>query len=247
MDLMNANYAMPNVPPGSLPKQMTLPTAKQPPCTTPNNTVYINNLNEKIKIPDLKQALSKRFSECGEILDVVAHANLRMRGQAFVVFRKVEDATKAIETLQHQVLFDKPMVLQYSKGKSDAIAVLDGTIDEHKRRRLEVKEQRQAQMETKPQPQKAAARPKVPQMPEDLLPPNQILFLQRIPPETTDVMLKALFSQYPGFKEVRMVPTKQDIAFVEYENEVFASSAKEALNGYQFGSGRPLRVTFARK
>lgn len=27
------------------------PTPKQSTCTTPNNTIYINNLNEKVKIP----------------------------------------------------------------------------------------------------------------------------------------------------------------------------------------------------
>ena len=47
--------------------------------------------------------------------------------------------------------------------------------------------------------------------PEDQLPPNQILFVQEIPEEIDEAKLKALFMQYPGFKEVRTVPGKKDI------------------------------------
>ena len=34
------------------------------------------------------------------------------------------------------------------------------------------------------------------------------------------MMLSMLFNQFPGFKEVRLVPGRHDIAFVEFENEV---------------------------
>ena len=51
-------------------------------------------------------------------------------------------------------------------------------------------------------------------------PPNQILFLTNLPEETNEMMLSMLFNQFPGFKEVRLVPGRHDIAFVEFENEV---------------------------
>jgi len=36
----------------------------------PNNTIYINNLNEKVQVDELKDDLLKIFEEYGEIIDV---------------------------------------------------------------------------------------------------------------------------------------------------------------------------------
>ncbi|KAL8789837.1 MAG: hypothetical protein Q9213_000905 [Squamulea squamosa] len=50
-----------------------------------------------------------------------------MRGQAHIVFRDVQASTQAMRTLQGFDFFGKEMSIQYGKGKSDAIAKLDGT------------------------------------------------------------------------------------------------------------------------
>lgn len=47
----------------------------------PNQTVYINNLNDKVKKQDLRRALYALFSQFGPVLDVVALKTTRMRGQ----------------------------------------------------------------------------------------------------------------------------------------------------------------------
>lgn len=60
-----------------------------------------------------------------------------MRGQAFVVYNDISSATNALRSLQGFVLFEKPMDVQYAKGKSYAIAKEDGTYDEVKRKHLE--------------------------------------------------------------------------------------------------------------
>lgn len=70
------------------------------------------------------------------MLDVVAHQNIRMRGQAFVAFPDEESAEKAIKELQHFVLYDKPMVLQFARNKSDVHAKTDGDFEEHRKKRL---------------------------------------------------------------------------------------------------------------
>ena len=59
----------------------------------------------------LKKALSTIFEQYGEILDIVAHKNFRMRGQAFVVFKEQEGATNAIKGVQGFALQGKPMVI----------------------------------------------------------------------------------------------------------------------------------------
>lgn len=48
-------------------------------------------------------------------------------------------------------------------------------------------------------------------MPEDLLPANNILFVQNLPPESNEALVASLFSQFAGFREVRLVPTRKDI------------------------------------
>jgi RNA recognition motif-containing protein len=96
-------------------------------------------LEERIKVDQLKEALSELFSEYGTILEVVAKTNLKARGQAFVVFDNVDSATRAIEEINGFELFEKPMVLEYAKTRSDATVMREGGSDEleaHKRRRL---------------------------------------------------------------------------------------------------------------
>ena len=75
-----------------------------------SETLYIQNLNEKVKIPVLKASLRSLFKTYGEVLDVVAHSNLRMRGQAFVSFESAEIAKKALKEVRGFPLYSKPMV-----------------------------------------------------------------------------------------------------------------------------------------
>ena len=101
--------------------------------------MQIRNLEERIKPDQLKEALSEIFSEYGNIIDLVAKKNLKAKGQAFVVFDEVEAAEKAIDEVQGFELFDKPMVLDYAKTKSDATVQRQGSTEDleaHKRRRL---------------------------------------------------------------------------------------------------------------
>lgn len=84
--------------------------------TTANETLYLNNLNEKIKIdgkpvnPVLKTSLFHLFTQFGEILEIHAKSNLRMKGQAFVVFKDKQSSSLARATLNGFVFFGKPMV-----------------------------------------------------------------------------------------------------------------------------------------
>lgn len=78
-------------------------------------------------------------------------------------------------------------------------------------------------------------------------PPNNILFLTNLPPETEETMVQVLFAQFGGFKEVRLVPGRHDIAFVEFENEYLAGVAKEALQGFKITPTNAMKITFAKK
>ena len=76
----------------------------------PSQTLYINNLNEKVKIEPLKKAMYAMFSQFGPILDVCAHKSLKRRGQAWVCFEDVASATNALRQMQGFPFYDKPMV-----------------------------------------------------------------------------------------------------------------------------------------
>lgn len=63
-----------------------------------------------IDLTVMKASLRGLFKTYGEVLDVVAHKNLRMRGQAFVSFENAEIAKKAMREVQRFPLYSKPMV-----------------------------------------------------------------------------------------------------------------------------------------
>lgn len=96
----------------------------------PSHTIYINNLNERIKKDELKKSLYAIFSQFGQILDIVALKTLKMRGQAFIIFKEIASATNALRTMQGFPFYDKPMRINYSKSESDVIAKSKGTFKE---------------------------------------------------------------------------------------------------------------------
>ncbi len=101
----------------------------------PNHTIYVNNVNDKIKkegrvfnmftrflslciidtiviasFPELKRSLYALFSQFGQIMDIVALKTTKMRGQAFVIFKELSAATNALRQLQGFPFYNKPMV-----------------------------------------------------------------------------------------------------------------------------------------
>jgi len=238
----------------------------------PGCTVYVRNLEESIKIPVLKQSLTAIFSQYGTIIDVIARRSLKAKGQAFVVFDKPESAEAAIKEVQAFPLFSKPMVLAFSKSRSDATVKREAgeesaEFEAHKRRRLAEKERREAQAALESQRRPAAAAPldptkpakakpsgglkstapsTAPQIPDEYLPPHTTLFLRELPDDADAEMLSNLFGRYDAFKEVRMVPGRKGIAFVEFETLEGAISAKEGMGGMVLG-GNVVRVTYQRQ
>lgn len=50
-----------------------------------------------IRIAELKKCMRTIFEQFGPVLDVVARKTYRLRGQAWVVFERAEDAEKAVK------------------------------------------------------------------------------------------------------------------------------------------------------
>ncbi|KAF7872896.1 uncharacterized protein EAF02_008967 [Botrytis sinoallii] len=240
----------------------------------PNATLYVNNLEESIKPAALIEALTELFSEYGTILEIIAKTNLKAKGQAFIVFEDVESATKAIEDIQGFELFGKEMRIAYAKTRSDASVKREGGNEElevHKRRRLAEKERKKAaELTLRPttgpplaNPADLAARPikatrgaglkssnpaAAAVVPDEYLPPNKILFVQNLPEEYDVDMLTSIFGRFEGFREVRLVPGRKGIAFVEYETETGSIGAKENTAGMALGDEQKvIKVTYQRQ
>ncbi|GMI96919.1 U2 small nuclear ribonucleoprotein B [Hibiscus trionum] len=226
----------------------------------PNQSIYIKNLNEKIKKEELKRSLYCLFSQYGRILDVVALKTPKLRGQAWVVFDELTAASNAFRQMQNFPFYDKPMRIQYAKTKSDCIAKNDGSfVPREKKKKQEEKAERKRRAEESQQsamPNGAGSHnnggPKAPfhhgnVSAQEQAAPNNILFIQNLPHETTSMMLQLLFEQYPGFREVRMIEAKPGIAFVEYEDEDQSSTAMQNLQGFKIAPQYPMAITFAKK
>lgn len=84
-------------------------------------------------------------------------------------------------------------------------------------------------------------------VPEAPAPPNNILFVQNLPHEADSTAIQALFLQFPGFKEVRMIEAKPGIAFVEYGDEMQATQALLALQNFKISLTHAMMVSYAKK
>jgi U2 small nuclear ribonucleoprotein B'' len=237
----------------------------------PVSSVYVQNLEERVKLEQLNDALRTIFGEFGNVVDIVTRKNLKAKGQAFVVYDDPESARKAVDEVQGFELFDKPMRVAMARSRSDKTVELKGTeedLESHKRHRQAEKDKRKAleaaneqrQLKRAPgaatdsRPSKAARSsgakningPNTAVIPDEYLPPNKILFLQNLPDDYDVESLTSIFGRFDGLRDVRLVPGRSGIAFVEYDTEQGAITAKENTAGMQLAD-KPIKVTYQRQ
>ncbi|TYZ66763.1 hypothetical protein PybrP1_010150 [[Pythium] brassicae (nom. inval.)] len=249
-----------------------LPLAAATEDAPPNHTLYVKNLNDKIKGDRLTAALYAAFSAHGKVLEVLLGKGRRLRGQAWVTFEDVASASNALRAMNGAVLFEKPAVVHFARDQADVIARREGTFVPREKRKLDTGDAARA-------PKKASApasssgssgssHPTTtttsssngngngggmpafvppPPPPPALNLPHKILFLQDLPESCNQEMLSVLFKQYHGFKEVRMVPGKKGLAFVEFGDDAQAAIALQGLAGFKLTPTDALKVSFAKK
>ncbi|KAL3315941.1 U2 small nuclear ribonucleoprotein B'' [Cichlidogyrus casuarinus] len=214
----------------------------------PSQTLYINNLNEKIKKHDLKKGLYYLFCPYGRMLDIIAMKTIKMRGQAFVIFADTASATTALKMLQGFVFFQKPLRIQYSRKESTQVTRDKGagqTSEMLRKKEEERERRRKKKLAQKVQMAVAAPAPPPTEQGTDNARPNNVLFVQNLPDEATDAMLTMLFNQFSGFVEARKATG--GVAFIEYENEAQATAAQTAYHGFKLTPSHALQVSYAKK
>lgn len=93
----------------------------------PNQTLYVNNLNDRINTETLRKSLREVFAAFGGIIEIVAMKSLKRRGQAWIIFKEMSAASNALKSLQGFPFYNKPMKINFGKTKSDVVAKADGT------------------------------------------------------------------------------------------------------------------------
>ncbi|KAM3129521.1 hypothetical protein pb186bvf_018356 [Paramecium bursaria] len=222
-----------------------------------NQTLYVNRLNEKIQIEDMRQTLYALFSQYGSVIDVVTKKNIKMRGQAFVIMESLEEAQMAQQQLNNYQLYDKVMKVNFAKEKSDYISKKEGTyierdklpmsdkIKEHKKRIQE----RQQKQQLNQRQQKEVPTISIPLGFRETKPkfgnqPNKTLFVEGLL-QVDFGNLEQHFRNFYGFREFRGIKPKA-VAFVEFEDELKATHCLNELNGTEF-EGVNLQISYQKK
>jgi RNA recognition motif-containing protein len=76
----------------------------------PSQTLYVQNVSDKLKKEMVKRQLYLAFSPFGRIMDVIACKGETLRGQAWVVYDSVNSATTALRSMNGFPFFGKPLV-----------------------------------------------------------------------------------------------------------------------------------------
>ncbi|ORX39707.1 hypothetical protein BD324DRAFT_614682 [Kockovaella imperatae] len=87
---------------------------------TPSLSLYITNIESKVKKPELRSQLYALFTPYGRVIDVTAKKHDGGRGQAFVTFDDQASATSAMRGLTGESFYGKPLSITYSKKPSNA-------------------------------------------------------------------------------------------------------------------------------
>eukprot|EP00290_Baffinella_frigidus_P046755 CAMPEP_0180405312 /NCGR_PEP_ID=MMETSP0989-20121125/40526_1 /TAXON_ID=697907 /ORGANISM="non described non described, Strain CCMP2293" /LENGTH=309 /DNA_ID=CAMNT_0022408875 /DNA_START=64 /DNA_END=993 /DNA_ORIENTATION=+ len=75
--------------------------------------------------------------------------------------------------------------------------------------------------------------------------PHPILFLENLPHDASTDDIAAVFKVFPGFKEVRLVPSRPGIGFSEFENEMQSAMALNRVQGKMIRD-LPMKLTFSK-
>ena len=108
-------------------KKAKLEAAEQP-----NQTIYFNNLPDRLKKPFLRHQLYILGSAYGQLLDVVALKTPKMRGQAHLVYKELDHAVRARKELDGTPFFGKVIRARFAKGTSHKAAQFQKLVQEQR-------------------------------------------------------------------------------------------------------------------
>lgn len=204
----------------------------------PCRTLYLRNLCEKPSKPRLRSLLHALCTPHGEVTWIVAEKTVRLRGQAFVTFADLAGATLALRKLQGTEFLSRRLVVAYARVESDRARPAGALRGAAKKARKSRKRAAPVPVEDDPAPPAVQAAPAV-------VIPHHVLFAEAVP---AGEGLRERCRRLAGFQEMRPVPGKEAIAFLDFADEGAAAVAVSALDGLVLVEGAPpLHVVYAKK
>lgn len=217
---------------------------------TPRNTLYINNMNEKVSLNKIKPVLDRLFSRYGTVIQITAHKNLKMKGQAFITYKDLRSSAKALRKLQGRPIFKKPIRIAYAKTASDEESRLLGKLKaieqrkEAKKQREDARLKNESSKSSTPTPSAHFSKNQVKQWKS--LPPHNILLLQNLQENhLTMEFLESKFNGQPGYEQVRLIKFRK-LAFIDFDQESSATKCLEDMDP-ETAIGLGVLLTYAKK
>ena len=222
-----------------------------------NETLYINHLNEKIKTDLLRENLYYLFSQYGDVLEINLRKSRKMKGQAFIVYKDINDASRAKVSLNNFLFLGTRINVEYAKSKSDIIVKIKGQSNIsnqeyqkngnyllRKRKRLleyeNIKEEKKEKIKNKENKE----------IMEDIdgecLEENKILFVKGLGDEVNEKMIYLVFNKFKGLKDIRFF-NGRGFCFVEYDNEINAGTALLSLNNMKITDNSTMKISYVFK
>ena len=242
----------------------------------PNETLYINNINEKIKPDLLRENLYYLFIQFGDVLEINIRKSKKMRGQAFIVYKDINEATRAKISLDNFLFFGSRIRVNYAKKKSDLILKIKGItkINDYQqqqiyisRKRKRIKEyssefnekekekenhevEKNNKLKEKNEVKNINNNKSLSLKEEDIdgecLNENKILFVEGLNDEVNEKLIHYVFDKYKGLKDVRFFKGR-GFCFVEYDNEENAGTALLGLNNMKLTDKITMKISYAKK
>ena len=226
-----------------------------------NETLYVNHLNEKIKPDLLRENLYYLFSQYGDVLEINIRKSKKMRGQAFIVYKDINDATRAKVSLNNFLFLGSRINIDYANTKSDIIVKIKGQSSQNNeeyqktgtyltRKRKRMLEYQNIKEEKKEKKKETVEKKESIELDEDIdgecLNENKILFVTGLGKEVNEKMISLVFNKFKGLKDIRFF-NGRGFCFVEYDNEINAGTALLSLNNMKLTENTTMKISYAIK
>ena len=217
-----------------------------------NETLYVNHLNEKIKTDLLRENLYYLFSQYGDVLEINMRKSRKMKGQAFIVYKDINDASRAKVSLNNFLFLGTRINVDYAKTKSDIIVKIKGGQEYQKngnyllRKRKRLLEYENIKEEKKEKIKNKENREMMEDIDGECLEENKILFVKGLGDEVNEKMIYLVFNKFKGLKDIRFF-NGRGFCFVEYDNEINAGTALLSLNNMKITDNSTMKISYVFK
>ena len=220
-----------------------------------NETLYVNHLNEKIKTDLLRENLYYLFSQFGDVLEINMRKSRKMKGQAFIVYKDINDASREKVSLNNFLFLGTRINVDYAKTKSDIIVKIKGGQEYQKngnyllrkrKRLLEYENIKEEKKEKKEKKENKENKEMMEDIDGECLNENKILFVNGLGEEVNEKMIFLVFNKFKGLKDIRFF-NGRGFCFVEYDNEINAGTALLSLNNMKITDKSTMKISYVFK